>query len=178
MKKIITFLTVILLNMTNLQAKNIDPKNILVIETKYGKTEFELLPNLAPNHVERIRTLANEGFYDDVVFHRVIDGFMAQTGDPTGTGTGGSKLPDLKAEFSDEPHIRGVLSMARAMNPHSANSQFFIMLDNSPHLDGQYSVFGRVIKGMEFIDKIKKGDGANGMVSNPDKMIKVRTIKP
>ena len=177
MKIIITFITLLLLNMTNLQAKNIDPKNILVIETKYGKTEFELLPNLAPNHVERIKTLANEGFYDGVVFHRVIDGFMAQTGDPTGTGTGSSDLPDLKAEFSEEPHIRGVLSMARAMDPHSANSQFFIMLDNSPHLDGQYSVFGRAIKGMEFIDQIKKGGGANGMVSNPDSIIKVRTLK-
>tara|TARA_Y100000389_G_C17463868_1_gene523883 strand:- start:11 stop:544 length:534 start_codon:yes stop_codon:yes gene_type:complete len=177
MKKIITFITLILLNMTNLQAKNIDPKNILIIETKYGKTEFELLPNLAPNHVKRIKTLANEGFYDGVVFHRVIDGFMAQTGDPTGTGTGGSNLPDLKSEFTEEPHLRGVLSMARAMNPHSANSQFFIMLDNSPHLDNQYSVFGRVIKGMEFIDQIKKGDADNGMVSKPDAMIKVRTLK-
>lgn len=163
--------------MTNLHAKNIDPKNILIIETKYGKTEFELLPNLAPNHVKRIKTLANEGFYDGVVFHRVIDGFMAQTGDPTGTGTGGSNLPDLKSEFTEEPHLRGVLSMARAMNPHSANSQFFIMLDNSPHLDNQYSVFGRVIKGMEFIDQIKKGDADNGMVSKPDAMIKVRTLK-
>lgn len=177
MKKIITFITLILLNMTNLQAKNIDPKDILIIETKYGKTEFELLPNLAPNHVKRIKTLANEGFYDGVVFHRVIDGFMAQTGDPTGTGTGGSNLPDLKSEFTEEPHLRGVLSMARAMNPHSANSQFFIMLDNSPHLDNQYSVFGRVIKGMEFIDQIKKGDADNGMVSKPDAMIKVRTLK-
>ena len=177
MKKIITLITLILLNMTNLQAKNIDPKNILVIETKYGKTEFELLPNLAPNHVDRIRTLANEGFYDGIVFHRVISGFMAQTGDPTGTGTGNSHLPDLKSEFSDEPHVKGILSMARSANPHSANSQFFIMLDNSPHLDNQYSVFGRVIKGMEFIDQIKKGDGANGAVSNPYKMIKVRTLK-
>ncbi len=153
---------------------NYDPKNLLNIETRYGKIIIELLPEVAPKHVERIKILANRGFYDNVVFHRVIDGFMAQTGDPTGTGTGGSELPDLKAEFSDEPHIRGALSMARASSPNSANSQFFIVLKDSRFLDGQYTVFGRVIEGMEFVDQIKKGGGANGMVGHPDKMLKVR----
>jgi peptidylprolyl isomerase len=147
--------------------------NTLNIQLKDGLVKIELFEKIAPNHVQRIKTLASEGFYDGIVFHRVIAGFMVQTGDPTGTGTGGSDLPDLRAEFSDTPHERGVLSMARAANPHSANSQFFIVTDNSAHLDGQYSAFGKVIEGMEFVDMIKKGSGANGMVSNPDKMIRV-----
>ena len=151
-----------------------DIENTLYIDLKDGRVVIELLPNVAPKHVERIKTLARQGFYDGIVFHRVIDGFMAQTGDPTGTGTGGSKLPDLKAEFSDEPHIRGALSMARASDPNSGNSQFFIVLKDSRFLDNQYTVWGRVIKGMEFVDKIKKGGGANGKVSDPDKMLKVR----
>ena len=155
-----------------------DPKNLLTIETKYGKVLIELMPQIAPEHVKRIKILADRGFYDNVVFHRVIDGFMAQTGDPTGTGTGGSELADLRAEFSSEPHIRGAVSMARAANPNSANSQFFIVLDDSRFLDGQYTVFGRVIEGMESVDKIRKGDRAqNGMVNHPDKMIKVRSGK-
>ncbi len=120
------------------------------------------------------KELARQKFYDGIVFHRVIEGFMAQTGDPTGTGMGGSKLPDLKAEFSDEPHVRGAVSMARAQNPNSANSQFFIVTSDSRFLDNQYTVWGRVIKGMEFVDKIKKGGGRDGKVSNPDVMIKVR----
>ncbi|MFT6077356.1 MAG: peptidylprolyl isomerase [Myxococcota bacterium] len=182
MKNFFTFTFLSILNlmiMTNQGSAQgtYNPDNILNIETKYGKTVIELLPNIAPKHVERIRTLANQGFYDNVVFHRVIEGFMAQTGDPTGTGTGGSELPDLKAEFSDEPHLRGSLSMARAQNPNSANSQFFIVLKDSRFLDGQYTVFGRVIEGMNFVDDIKKGGGANGMVSRPDAMIKVRTGK-
>jgi peptidylprolyl isomerase len=182
MKKILNFtflsiLTFLLMTSPNqaAQSKNYDPANLLNIETKYGKIVIELMPQVAPKHVERIKTLANRGFYDNVVFHRVIDGFMAQTGDPTGTGTGGSDLPDLKAEFSDEPHIRGAVSMARASNPNSANSQFFIVLKDSRFLDGQYTVFGRVIEGMEVVDQIKKGGGANGMVNGPDKMLKVRT---
>ncbi|MDD9910651.1 MAG: peptidylprolyl isomerase [Ahrensia sp.] len=151
------------------------PADTLVIELKDGPVEIELYPDVAPNHVDRIKTLANEGFYDGVKFHRVIEGFMAQTGDPTGTGRGGSERPDLNAEFSNRSFERGVLGMARAQNPNSANSQFFIMFAPAPHLNGQYTVFGKVTSGMEAIDKIKRGDGPNGMVSNPDVMVKVRT---
>jgi peptidylprolyl isomerase len=180
MKKIFKFFTIFniilcFMNESIAQNKKIDnPENILYIDLKAGRVVIELLPNIAPNHVNRIKTLARQKFYDGIFFHRVIDGFMAQTGDPTGTGMGGSKLPDLRAEFSDEPHIRGTLSMARASDPNSANSQFFIVTKDSRFLDNQYTVFGRVIKGMEFVDKIKKGDGANGKVSNPDAMLKVR----
>lgn len=147
----------------------------LYIELSSGGTvKAELYPELAPNHVERIKTLAKQGFYDGIVFHRVIDGFMAQTGDPTGTGTGGSDFPDLEAEFNSLNHDRGVLSMARSMSPNSANSQFFIMLADAPHLDGQYTAWGRVVEGMDAVDAIKKGSSSqNGAVSNPDKMIKV-----
>ncbi len=151
-----------------------DLENTLYIELKYGRVVIELLPQIAPQHVERIKTLARQKFYDGIVFHRVIDGFMTQTGDPTGTGMGGSKLPNLKAEFSDEPHIRGAVSMARSSNPNSANSQFFIVTQDSRFLDSQYTVWGRVIKGMEFVDKIKKGEAGSGKVSNPDVMMKVR----
>jgi peptidylprolyl isomerase len=152
----------------------LDPQNTIIIELKDGNVLIELLPKVAPKHVERIKTLTKQKFYDGIVFHRVIDGFMAQTGDPTGTGMGGSKLPNLKAEFSDEPHIRGALSMARASNPDSANSQFFIVTKDSRFLDRQYTVWGRVVSGMEIVDKIKKGDqNFNGEVKNPDKMIKV-----
>jgi peptidylprolyl isomerase len=180
MKKIFKFFTILniilcFMNESIAQNKKIDnPENILYIDLKAGRVVIELLPNIAPNHVNRIKTLARQKFYDGILFHRVIDGFMAQTGDPTGTGMGGSKLPDLRAEFSDEPHIRGTLSMARASDPNSANSQFFIVTKDSRFLDNQYTVFGRVLKGMEFVDKIKKGDGANGKVSNPDMMLKVR----
>lgn len=152
-----------------------DPENMLVIETKYGTIVAELFPEKAPGHVARIKELARRKFYDGLLFHRVIDGFMAQTGDPTGTGAGSSELPDLRAEFNDMRHERGVLSMARSDNPNSANSQFFIMLEAAPHLDRHYTAFGRVLSGMEFVDKIKKGDSANnGSVQNPDKMISVR----
>lgn len=125
---------------------------------KGGDVVIRLRPDLAPGHVERIAALASEGFYDGVVFHRVIDGFMAQGGDPTGTGMGGSKLPDLKAEFNAEPHVRGVCSMARAQNPHSANSQFFICLDDATFLDRQYTVWGVVESGMEHVDALPKGE--------------------
>ena len=135
---------------------------------------IELRPDLAPNHVERVKELTREGFYDGVVFHRVIDGFMAQTGDPTGTGMGGSDKPDLEAEFSDEPHVRGTLSMARTSDPDSANSQFFIVFEDASHLNGQYTVWGLVVDGMEYVDKIKRGDGRNGMVDDPDKIIRMR----
>ena len=129
-------------------------------------------PNIATQPI-LISTVFGQKFYDGIVFHRVIDGFMAQTGDPTGTGMGGSKMPNLKAEFSDEPHVRGALSMARSGQPDSANSQFFIVTHDSRFLDGQYTVWGRGIKGMEFVDKIKKGAGQSGSVSDPDAMIKV-----
>lgn len=178
MKLIFQILTLILLTMTDLNAQNKwterDLENYIYIDLKYGRVVIETFPNLAPNHIKRIKTLARQGFYDGVVFHRVIDGFMAQTGDPTGTGTGGSSLPDLRAEFSGEPHVRGAVSMARAANPNSANSQFFIVTSDSRFLDSQYTVWGRVVKGMEFVDQIKKGAGQSGTVSSPDKMIKVR----
>jgi Peptidyl-prolyl cis-trans isomerase (rotamase) - cyclophilin family len=151
-----------------------DPENTLIMTLKDGDVVIELLPQVAPQHVARLKELSREGFYDGVVFHRVIDGFMAQTGDPTGTGMGGSQLPDLPAEFSQEPHIRGAVSMARAQNPNSANSQFFIVFDEARFLDNQYSLFGRVIDGMEHVDSIKKGDQrANGQVNDPDKIIKM-----
>ena len=133
----------------------------------------ELLPDVAPKHVARIQQLAREGFYDGVPFHRVIPGFMAQTGDPTGTGMGGSKYPDLPAEFSSIPFKRGTVGMARAQDPNSANSQFFIMFDDGPFLNEKYTVFGQVISGMDVVDKIKKGSQSNnGTVQNPDKIIK------
>jgi cyclophilin family peptidyl-prolyl cis-trans isomerase len=145
--------------------------NTLIMNLKGGQVKIELRPDLAPNHVARITELTKEGFYDGIVFHRVISGFMAQTGDPTGTGTGGSKKPNLKAEFSRERHVRGTCSMARSSSPDSANSQFFICFADAPWLDGQYTVWGKVTEGMEHIDAIKKGDGDSGTVLNPDKII-------
>lgn len=151
-----------------------DPENTIYLELEHGRVVIELKPDLAPNHVARIKELARGEFYDNVVFHRVIDGFMAQTGDPTGTGTGGSDKPDLDAEFSDEPHVRGTLSMARTSDPNSANSQFFIVLQGASHLNGKYSVWGSVVEGMEHVDKIKRGDDRNGMVDDPDKILSMR----
>ncbi len=147
-----------------------DPENTLIIETTKGRVVIELLPDLAPQHVERIKKLAREGFYDGVPFHRVIEGFMAQTGCPNGTGTGGSSYPNLKAEFNAEPHVRGVCSMARAQSPDSANSQFFIVFDDATFLDKKYTVWGKVIEGMDNVDKIKRGEP----VQNPDKMVSVK----
>ncbi|TGD99330.1 peptidylprolyl isomerase [Methylobacterium nonmethylotrophicum] len=144
--------------------------NRLVMETSKGRVVIELRPDLAPNHVERIKTLSEQGFYDGVPFHRVIDGFMAQTGDPTGTGTGGSDLPDLKAEFNAEPHVRGTCSMARTNFPHSANSQFFICFSDARFLDKQYTVWGKVVEGMEVIDQIKRGEP----VRDPDTITSMR----
>lgn len=147
----------------------------LVITTKDGEIDIALRPDIAPNHVKQIEALAEKGFYDGIVFHRVIDGFMAQTGDPTGTGAGGSDLPDLKAEFSQENFSRGTVGMARSQDPNSANSQFFIMLADGDFLNGQYTVVGKVTKGMDVVDKIKKGDPAdNGSVAAPDKMLTVK----
>ena len=159
----------------------------MILKLKDGDVVIELFPDVAPKHVERIKKLANDGLYDNVVFHRVIDGFMAQTGDVrfgnssnndfdlNKAGMGGSKLPDLPAEFNDLPHERGTLSMARSSDPNSANSQFFICFGPTPHLDRQYTVFGKVIEGMEFVDMITKGDGPNGSVSNPDKIISFKS---
>ena len=161
----------------------------MILKLKDGDVEIELFSEIAPKHVERIETLANMRAYDGVVFHRVIDGFMAQTGDvkfgntnsPSfdldRAGTGGSDLPDLKSEFSDVAHKRGILSMARSADPNSANSQFFIVFENAPHLDRSYTAFGKVTKGMELVDKIKKGDGASGSVVDPDKIISLKTKK-
>jgi peptidylprolyl isomerase len=147
-----------------------DPENTLIIETTKGKVVIALRPDLAPKHVERIKQLAREKFYDGIVFHRVIDGFMAQTGCPQGQGTGSSKHPNLPAEFNAEPHVRGVCSMARSSMPNSANSQFFICFDDARFLDKQYTVWGKVIEGMENVDKIAKGEPPR----SPDKMISVR----
>jgi cyclophilin family peptidyl-prolyl cis-trans isomerase len=151
----------------------------VVMDLKSGPVKIKLRPDLAPNHVARIKELAKQGFYDGVVFHRVIPGFMAQTGDPTGTGSGGSDLPDLKAEFSAEKHKRGTLSMARSSSPNSANSQFFICFDDAPWLDKQYTAWGEVESGMEHVDAIKKGgEHNNGAISGaPDKVVKMRVIE-
>jgi peptidylprolyl isomerase len=143
----------------------------LVMTLATGDVRIKLRPDLAPQHVERIAKLADDGFYDDVVFHRVIDGFMAQGGDPSGTGMGGSKEPNLSAEFSREPHVRGVCSMARTMDPNSANSQFFICLDDATFLDGQYTVWGEVTEGMEHVDALPKGEPPR----EPGKIVKMRT---
>jgi cyclophilin family peptidyl-prolyl cis-trans isomerase len=185
MKNIILIFTIILLTINNVYSK----ENIMIMKLKDGDVEIELYPKIAPNHVKRFETFANEGKYDGVVFHRVIDGFMAQTGDVKFgnsnspeynldlAGTGGSDLPNLDAEFSDTAHNRGVLSAARSSDPNSANSQFFIVFDSAPHLDRSYSAFGKVINGMEFVDKIKKGEDSSGSVSEPDKIISLRSKK-
>jgi cyclophilin family peptidyl-prolyl cis-trans isomerase len=163
-------------------------ENIMILKLKDGDVKIELFPDIAPKHVERIKTLANEGKYDNVVFHRVIEGFMAQTGDVQfgnsssdkfdlgRAGTGGSSLADLPAEFSDIPHEKGVLSMARSSDPNSGNSQFFICFESAPHLDRNYTVFGKVVEGIEFVDMIKRGEGSSGSVSNPDKIISFKSL--
>jgi cyclophilin family peptidyl-prolyl cis-trans isomerase len=151
---------------------SLDPENTLVMETTKGKVVIKLRPDLAPGHVERLKLLAREGFYDGIVFHRVIDGFMAQVGCPHGTGTGGSSYPDLKAEFNAEPHVRGICSMARASNPNSANSQFFIVFDDARFLDKQYTVWGEVVEGMENVDKIKRGEP----VRDPDSIVSMKVM--
>jgi peptidylprolyl isomerase len=156
-------------------AQNTDPENTLLMELEDGTVTIALRPDIAPNHAERLKTLTRQGFYDGVVFHRVIDGFMAQTGDPTGTGSGGSDLPDLNAEFSDVPFTRGVVGIARTPDPNSANSQFFIMYGEAPSLNGQYTVVGQVIEGMEAVDALEKGPEANnGIVENPDQIIRMQ----
>jgi peptidylprolyl isomerase len=151
------------------QAPKADPENTLVIELKTGKVLVQLRPDLAPKHVERVKRLAKEGFYNGIKFHRVIAGFMAQTGDPTGTGTGGSKLGKLPAEFTPTPFERGTIGAARTSDPNSADSQFFICFTHVPHLNGQYTVWGKVIEGMQYVDQIAKGEPP----ANPDVMQKV-----
>ncbi|AMJ60055.1 peptidylprolyl isomerase [Bosea sp. PAMC 26642] len=151
---------------------SLDPENTLVMETTKGKVVIKLRPDLAPGHVERLKTLSRQGFYDGIVFHRVIDGFMAQVGCPQGTGTGGSDLPDLKAEFNAEPHVRGICSMARSSNPNSANSQFFIVFDDARFLDKQYTAWGEVVEGMENVDRIKRGEP----VREPDSIVSMKVM--
>tara|TARA_Y100000589_G_C27107911_1_gene610941 strand:+ start:225 stop:827 length:603 start_codon:yes stop_codon:yes gene_type:complete len=170
----IIFTYLFFINFVNGQDMNNENENRLHLELKDGIVVIQLLPDLAPNHVNRIKELARMNFYDNTPIHRVIDGFMAQMGDPTGSGSGGSDLPDLKSEFSNEPHVRGIVSMARTPDPNSANSQFFIMFDSAPSLDNQYTVWGKVIEGMDFVDNIKKGDGMNGIVEDPDFIISLK----
>jgi peptidylprolyl isomerase len=153
----------------------LDPENTIYLDLKQGRVVIQLFPDIAPKAVERIKTLARKGFYDNTPFHRVIEGFMAQGGDPKGTGTGGSDLPDLPAEFTTKRHfLRGTCGMARTSDPNSANSQFFIMFAPSPHLDGQYTIWGQVVQGMEFVDQIKRGSGGSGTVQDPDRIIHMR----
>tara|TARA_B100000676_G_scaffold304919_1_gene358047 strand:- start:943 stop:1530 length:588 start_codon:yes stop_codon:yes gene_type:complete len=176
---IVLFLGIIFsigVNMNSVSSNDDINQNTLFLELKDGIVTIEMLPEIAPKHVQRIKELVRSGFYDGLFFHRVIDGFMAQTGDPKGDGTGGSGK-NLEAEFSDEPHVRGILSMARAQDPNSADSQFFIVFQDSNWLDGQYTVWGRVTEGMEFVDLIKRGDGQNGQVNDPDKIISMRMHK-
>lgn len=152
-----------------------DPQNTIFLETKDGRVTIRLRPDIAPKHAQQIKTLAKRGFYDGLVFHRVIDGFMAQTGDPKGNGTGGSDLPNVPAEFSRETFRRGTVGMARSSDPNSANSQFFIMFAEGASLNGQYTIIGEVASGMDVVDKIKKGDSAaNGSVRGPDKIIRMQ----
>jgi peptidylprolyl isomerase len=152
-----------------------DPSNTVYLQTKDGRVTIRLRPDLAPTHVAQVKALTQRGFYDGIVFHRVIPGFMAQTGDPTGTGTGGSDLPNIPAEFTQEPFKRGSVGMARSQSPNSANSQFFICYEGCAALTGQYTLLGEVVSGMEVVDKIKKGSSANnGQVSGPDKIVKMQ----
>jgi cyclophilin family peptidyl-prolyl cis-trans isomerase len=156
-----------------------DPENVLVFDIPHGEVRIQLLPELAPRHVERIKVLTRQGFYNNTPFHRVIEGFMAQGGDPTGTGTGGSPLPNLPAEFSQPSRarfLRGTCGMARTNDPNTANSQFFIMFAPAPFLDGQYTIWGRVISGMEAVDRIRRGSGQSGVVQNPDRLVRARVL--
>jgi cyclophilin family peptidyl-prolyl cis-trans isomerase len=183
--KLIIKISILLFFLTN---QTIAKENFMILKLKDGDVKIELFPDVAPKHVERIKTLANEGKYNNVVFHRVIDGFMAQTGDVQfgnsssdtfdlrRAGTGSSNLPDLKQEFSDIPHEKGTLSMARSSDPNSGNSQFFICFESAPNLDRNYTVFGKVIEGMEHVDKIKKGDSSTGSVVEPDKIINFKSL--
>lgn len=165
------FLFILIIFTGNAMAENANEK--LLIELSHGDVVIELHSDIAPLHVDRIKTLAKDGFYDGIIFHRVIEGFMAQTGDPTGTGYGGSDYPDLRAEFSNKPFERGTIGMARSSNPNSGNSQFFICFEPAPFLNGQYTVWGTVIEGMENVDKIARGEPP----ANPDKIIKMTVVE-
>lgn len=167
-------IALLFISLTGKAAMALDPENTLYMDLEYGRVVIEMRPDLAPKHVARIKQLVREKFYDGLTFHRVIGGFMAQGGDPLGNGTGGSGV-NIDAEFSSEPHVRGTLSMARARNPNSADSQFFIVLARAHHLDGQYTVWGQVVEGMEFVSQLKKAERGNpsGMVENPDKIIQM-----
>ena len=157
---------------------NLNLENTVYLDLKDGRVVIELRPDLAPKHVEQFTTLIKQGFYDGLTFHRVIEGFMAQTCCPNGDGTGGSDLPNIPAEFNNEKHLRGAVSAARAMDINSANSQFYIVFDDAPHLDGQYTYFGQVISGMEFVDNIRRGNPArNGEVPYPDRIIQMQLAK-
>jgi peptidylprolyl isomerase len=169
-RTVFAFLLAGLMWSTPAAAQGLDPENTLYMDVPYGRVVIKLRPDLAPNHVDRIKKLTRAGFYDGIVFHRVIDGFMAQTGDPTGTGMGGSDEPDLKAEFTSTPFARGVIGAARTADPDSANSQFFIMFDAAPNLDGQYTAWGEVVEGMEFIDQIKRGEPPG----DPDRIVRMQ----
>ena len=170
------------MSMSDINAENVKSQNLVMEITQnseitdpsenppIGKVIIKLYPDVAPKHVAQITMLAKEGFYDGIIFHRVIEGFMAQTGDPTGTGMGGSDLPDVRAEFSDEPFVRGTLGMARSQHPDSANSQFFICFEESSFLNGQYTVFGKVVEGMEYIDKVMRGEPPD----YPDKIVSIK----
>ena len=175
--KIIVYLKLLLLLASLLLYSNkMSAKDHIQMKLKDGNVVIKLRPDIAPNHVKRISQLVKDGFYNGLVFHRVIDGFMAQGGDPLGNGTGGSGQ-NIDAEFSSEKHIRGTVSMARAMDPNSADSQFFICFQESSWLDGQYTIWGQVVKGMEYVDMIKKGEGSNGeIVGDPDKIIEMKLI--
>jgi peptidylprolyl isomerase len=155
-------------------AQTMDPENTIYLDLKQGRVVIKLLPEVAPKTVAQIKTLARQGFYDGTPFHRVIEGFMAQGGDPTGSGTGGSKLPDLPLEASERHFVRGVCGMARASDPNSGNSQFFIMFAPAPSLDGQYTIWGQVVSGMEYVDEIKRGAPGSGIVTNPDRIVHMR----
>ncbi len=168
-------MAVVALFISPVKANDLDPENTLYLDLKYGRVVIELYPRVAPRHVERIKELTRQKFYDGLKFHRVIDGFMAQTGDPNGNGTGGSGRK-IRAEFSNIPHDRGIVSMARANNPNSADSQFFIVFQNSNFLDGKYTVFGKVVEGMEYVDQIKRGYGKSGTVRDPDIIISMRVM--
>ncbi len=170
----LTFISLSLLLISNSYAEGLDMENTLYLQLKDGKVVIQMLPDVAPKHVARIKELVRAKFYDGIVFHRVIEDFMAQAGDPTGTGAGGSDKGNIPAEFSTISHKRGIVSMARRGNDvNSANSQFFIVLADSTFLDGQYTVWGKVVEGMEFVDKIKLGEGSSGMVANPDKIVSI-----
>jgi cyclophilin family peptidyl-prolyl cis-trans isomerase len=177
MKKLLAAAAILAMSTTvGTSQGGLDPQNTIYLDLKDGRVVIRLRPDLAPKHVAQIKTLTQRGFYDNIVFHRVIDGFMAQTGDPTGTGTGGSDLGNIPAEFTQEPYKRGTVGMARSQSPNSANSQFFICYDGCGSLTGQYTIWGEVVSGMDFVNKIKRGAPGSGTVTGPDKIVRMRLM--